>query len=162
MNREPKRENPRFILVVGEQEVECTPETTSAFMHQSEADRHYDHIWHVDDTGEQTIGYYIWREDLPNFNEVISYMYQNGFDLARKGKPMPADVENYKMQKGEREASEGQGKAIVPNQPAIEAAPPKPEDLPTYGNTKEKKIKQYGQFISKIMEDWANGIRHEL
>lgn len=63
-------------------ELLCTRENSEAYLHQDEPQG--DHIYHRAEDPEDSM--YIFREQIPNFDEIIEYMKSNDFDINERTK----------------------------------------------------------------------------
>lgn len=95
MNKEPKRELPKFILNIGEDKVVCTPENTLAFLYE---DNKYDHIFYVTQKDEEDnmIGYHIFRHLMPqNFDILVRRMIDGGYAVSNEDEISESDLCSY-------------------------------------------------------------------
>jgi hypothetical protein len=70
-------------------------ETTAVFTH-SKPYEHYDHVFvELDSDDERTIGAFIWRQVLPDWEDLKKALDDRDFQHIHSPYPSPADVEQY-------------------------------------------------------------------
>ena len=78
-----ERPNPAgfFLTVVDGEKIYCTPANSTAYLHE---DPQYDHLFYrigENEDGNQ-MGYYFWRSFVgDNFDLMIKYMINNGYEV---------------------------------------------------------------------------------
>jgi hypothetical protein len=81
----------------GEHELDCTPENTQLYMHSNKY-RDVDHIFHILDSTERTIGAFVWRHALGEeaFNEQSMKMIDSGLWVYNyRPEPVETDIEQF-------------------------------------------------------------------
>ena len=72
-------------------EIQCTPDNSKMYLHQ-EKDERYDHIFHLDEQDNDTT---IYRHRIPNFIDLMGYMFDNDFTIKEMDEPSEYDIDDY-------------------------------------------------------------------
>ena len=136
-NHENKPELPSFILRIGEDKVECTPENTLGFLYEQQE---FDHIFYVTQRNEDDTlhGFHIFRHLLgENFDILLKRMIDGGYAVSNEEEITESDLSAYKKS--------------LPDYYELKD----PEE--NWGPTKQAQAKKWGQFVAYLAEQIANG-----
>jgi len=79
--QEPRQDQPMFRLSFATGiELLCNYHNTEAYLHTEEPAG--DHLYHKAEEPENSM--YVFREQIPNFDEILEYMRKNNFDITQR------------------------------------------------------------------------------
>ena len=80
-----------FNMTCDDNEIQCTPDNATMYLHPEENER-YDHIFHLDEQDNDTT---IYRHRIPNFIDLMGYMFDNDFAIVEMDEPSEYDIDDY-------------------------------------------------------------------
>lgn len=123
-------------------ELLCNKNNTVGFTHEYEPDGDHLYVYTLDDAGEIDEGNFVFRNQIPNFNEILDYMERTGFTIVQR--------EGGTLNDEDRKAYE---KYLKLHKPVVEPENAPQDELDWISPRKEQQIKNAVGFLLYLAQE---------